>query len=39
MSKNNAILKIEHFGATFISDENARLIFTGIRHHVVLLVD
>lgn len=39
MSKTTPkIIRIEHFGCAFISNENARLLVTGIHHHWILLL-
>lgn len=32
------ILRIEHFGHDFIDSQHAKLLCTGIRHHLVLLL-
>lgn len=32
------IIRIEHFDYGFISNENARLLVTGIHHHWILLL-
>lgn len=32
------IMLIEHYGYGFTSNENARLLATGIRYHIVLLL-
>lgn len=32
------IIRIEHFGFAFQNNENAVLLATGIRHHIVLLL-
>ena len=31
------VIRIEHFGAAFISNANAVLLATGAVHHIVLL--
>ena len=39
MSKTNPkIIKIEHFGYGFISNENALLLYAGYRHHYILML-
>lgn len=32
------IEKIRHHGYPFVSNEHARLLFTGITHHIVLIL-
>lgn len=32
------IIRIEHFGHDFISNENARLLVRGMTHHWILLL-
>lgn len=32
------LLVIEHHGVPFQSNNNARLLFTGITHHIVLIL-
>jgi hypothetical protein len=39
MSKTHRkIIRIEHFGLPFIETQYARLLCTGIRHHLVVLL-
>jgi len=33
-----SIIRIEHFGHDFISNEHALLLVTGIHHHWILLL-
>ncbi|MES2939196.1 MAG: hypothetical protein V4864_16035 [Pseudomonadota bacterium] len=40
-TSNNAryqIIKVRHFGAAFIDNENARLLCSGMFHHYVVLL-